>query len=80
LYIDESGDHGLVNLDANFPVFLLCGMLVSENNYRQLREEINLIKKESWGNKTVILHSRDIRKCQNEFQIMFDLNIKKSFY
>lgn len=80
LYIDESGDHGLVNLDANFPVFLLCGMLVSENNYRQLREEINLIKKEFWGNKTVILHSRDIRKCQNEFQIMFDLNIKKSFY
>ncbi len=80
LYIDESGDHGLVNLDTNFPVFLLCGMLVSENDYRELREEINVIKRGFWGNKTVILHSRDIRKCQNEFQILFDLNLKKSFY
>jgi len=80
LFIDESGDHGLVNLDANFPVFLLCGMLISQENYLTFRDNINQIKKEFWGNKTVIFHSRDIRKCQNEFQIFFDLDLKKSFY
>jgi len=70
LYIDESGDHGLVNLDANFPVFLLCGMLVAEDSYVAMRDEVNTIKRSFWGNKTVILHSRDIRKCQKEFQIL----------
>src|SRR5690606_22739328 len=28
----------------------------------------------------VILHSRDIRKCEKEFQILFDLELKKNFY
>ena len=80
LFIDESGDHGLVNPDANFPVFLLCGMIISEERYARFREDINLIKRKFWGNKTVILHSRDIRKCENEFQILFDLELKRSFY
>src|SRR5690606_424575 len=80
LYIDESGDHGLVNLDVDFPVFLLCGILISEENYNLIRNKFNVIKGELWGNKEVIFHSRDIRKCNKEFQILFDLNLKKKFY
>lgn len=80
LFIDESGDHGLVNLDANFPVFLLCGVLLSQNNYTQLRKDINSLKNKLWDNKSVILHSRDIRKCEKEFQILFDLELKSAFY
>jgi hypothetical protein len=30
LFIDESGDHGLTRIDTDFPVFLLCGVLVDE--------------------------------------------------
>ena len=30
LFLDESGDHGLANIDTNFPVFVLCGILISE--------------------------------------------------
>lgn len=28
----------------------------------------------------VILHSRDIRRCQKGFEILFDLNVKQRFY
>lgn len=80
LYIDESGDHGLVNLDQDFPVFLLCGLLISEANYAKMRTNVNTVKSNFWKNKTVILHSRDIRKCQKEFQVLFDLDLKKMFY
>ena len=80
LFIDESGDHGLVNLDANFPVFVLCGMLVNEASYKIVRDEINEIKHHFWANKTVVFHSRDIRKCQKEFQVLFDMELKKDFY
>ena len=80
LFLDESGDHGLRTIDESFPIFLLCGILISETEYNNIKAEINQIKKDFWENKNVIFHSRDIRKCNNEFQILFDLEVKKEFY
>ena len=80
LFIDESGDHGLAKFDPGFPVFLLSGVLISEEKYEELRQKINGLKSSIWGNKEVIFHSRDIRKCEKEFQKLFDLNIKRHFY
>lgn len=80
LFIDESGDHGLTQIDSDFPVFLLCGVLVGESEYEKIRYSFNLLKERFWGNKQVIFHSRDIRKCDKEFQILFDLDLKEKFY
>ncbi|TKC00287.1 DUF3800 domain-containing protein [Pedobacter cryophilus] len=80
LFIDESGDHGLVTLDLNFPIFLLCGIVIHQDHYQKVREDFNEIKANFWGNKEVIFHSRDIRKCEKEFQILFDLELKQQFY
>lgn len=80
LFIDESGDHGLGNIDSNFPVFVLCGIVVSENDYENIKNNINKIKNYFWKSNNVILHSRDIRKCNNEFAVLFDLDLKKYFY
>jgi len=80
LFIDESGDHGLTTLSPDFPVFLLCGVLMSEVAYFAIRDEFNRIKAEFWKNKQVIFHSRDIRKCEKEFQILFDMELKAAFY
>lgn len=41
---------------------------------------VNSLKREFWGDKKVILHSRDIRKCQRGFEILLDLDVKKMFY
>lgn len=80
LFLDESGDHGLKNLDPNFPVFALCGIIISSEVYTGIDACFNDIKKEFWGNKKVIFHSRDIRKCDKEFQIFFDKELKSRFY
>ena len=80
LFLDESGDHGLVNIDPGFPVFVLCGVLISEDNYTKIDESIKLNKQKYWGDKKVILHSRDIRKCEKEFQILLDQDLKADFY
>lgn len=79
-FIDESGDHGLTKIDTEFPVFLLSGVLIKEEDYERIRQTINTLKHSIWGNKEVIFHSRDIRKCEKEFQKLFDLEIKKYFY
>lgn len=66
LFIDESGDHGLANIDPAFPVFVLCGILISHKNYIILDDSFNTIKEELWNNRKVIFHSRDIRKCEKD--------------
>ena len=80
LYLDESGDHGLTSLNQEFPVFLLCGVLISTIDYGEITNSMNLIKREFWGSKDVIFQSRDIRKCEKEFSVLFDLDVKKEFY
>lgn len=80
LFIDESGDHGLTTLNPDFPVFLLCGVLISAPEYFVIRDTFNGIKTNFWKDKQVIFHSRDIRKCEKEFQILFDMKLKGTFY
>lgn len=46
----------------------------------KLDAQILELKRTFWGEKKIILHSRDIRKCQNGFEILFDLNVKEQFY
>ena len=80
LYIDECGDQNLANFDEKFPIFTLCGIVVADDKKEWLEEQIQLLKQDFWGNQFTILHSRDIRKCQKGFEILFDIEVKKRFY
>lgn len=79
-FLDESGDHGLSYVDKNFPLFLLCGCLFRDDVLKRVEEKINDFKFKYFQTKEVILHSRDIRKCEGAFQILFDLKLKEEFY
>lgn len=80
LFLDETGDHGLSFVDKNFPLFLLAGCLFADAELDKIEQEINKFKIELFKTNSVILHSRDIRKCEGSFQILFDLELKKKFY
>jgi len=80
LFIDESGDHGLVNIDPNFPVFVLCGVIFSESDFMDFEKNILVFKNKYWKGKKVILHSRNIRKCEFEFSILLEESVKRDFY
>jgi hypothetical protein len=79
-FLDETGDHGLAYIDRNFPLFLLCGCLISEDALKNVESRINQLKRDYFKTTGVILHSREIRKCEGAFQILFDLDIKANFY
>lgn len=79
-FLDETGDHGLTFIDDNFPIFLLAGCLFEELEYQRVSSEIDVLKNELFRSTQIILHSRDIRKCEGAFQVLFDLDIKKQFY
>lgn len=80
LFIDESGDHSLNNINADFPIFALLGLMIDKNSYKSVCEEINNFKLKYFKTINVILHSREIRKCEGVFSVLFDLKIKEEFY
>lgn len=79
-FMDETGDHGLSFVDESFPIFLLAGCLFESDEYEKITKEVNAFKQDFFNTTEVILHSRDIRKCDGAFQILFDLELKKKFY
>lgn len=80
LFLDETGDHGLSFIDKNFPLFLLAGCLFRDEELKKTEKEIKDFKKDFFNTTDVILHSRSIRKCEDVFQNLFDLKVKKNFY
>ncbi|MBL7781580.1 MAG: DUF3800 domain-containing protein [Saprospiraceae bacterium] len=79
-FIDESGDHGLNKIDPNFPAFVLCGIIMSDSDYKKLNSEFKKIKKDIWGNDNVVFHSSDIRKWKKEFSLLVDPTIRQNFF
>jgi len=80
LFLDECGDQNLANFNPLFPIFTLCGIVLSEEELGMISSQLMKIKQKYWGNKKIIFHSRDIRKCEKGFEILFDLDIKREFY
>lgn len=80
LFIDECGDHNLVKYDPGFPVFTLCGILVSKENLNALNKAFEELKLEIFGTKQVIIHSTDIRKWRGPFSILSDETLRVKFF
>lgn len=81
MFLDESGDHSLVKIDDQFPVFCLAGCIFDENEYHQnSKAKIGAFKIRYFSNSEVILHSRQIRKCEPPFNILLNQNTKQNFY
>lgn len=79
-FLDESGDHSLVKIDKQYPVFALSSISFSTNYYVNDADIIiDNLKMKYWGHKDVILHSSDIRKRRKEFSILADINKERSF-
>ena len=79
-FIDETGDHGLGFIDSDFPIFLLAGCLMREEDYEIFTIQFNELKQKYFGTTDIIMHSRDIRKHNDGFAVLFDLGIKQAFY
>ena len=80
LFIDECGDHNLDRYDPNFPIFTLCGILVSQKNLNALNRAFVELKKSIFGTDEVVIHSCDIRKWRDVFGILKDEELRVRFF
>ncbi len=71
IFVDESGDHGLVSIDEQFPVFALVFCIVRKQDYiEQIVPAMQRLKMTYWGHDQVILHEHDIRKEKGPFALL----------
>lgn len=71
VFVDESGDHGLVSIDQEYPVFALAFCVMRKDDYaRHVTPAIQEFKFGIWGHDAVVLHEHEIRKSKGPFAFL----------
>src|SRR5690606_32312727 len=75
VFVDESGDHGLENIDSAYPVFVLTFCVFKISEYvNQAVPRVQSLKFQYFGHDQIILHEKDIRKQDGVF-LQFRQNV-----
>ena len=82
VFADESGDHGLVSIDSQFPVFALVFVIMRKDDYlSQVLVPFEQLKFQIWGHDQIIFHESDIRKERGDFAILrTNRSLRVGFY
>lgn len=71
VYADESGDHGMVNIDPQYPMFALTFCVMRKDAYTaEIVPAMQGLKFGIWGHDTVVLHEHEIRKSLGPFGVL----------
>lgn len=80
VYADESGDHGLRNVDPSYPVFVLAFVVMSRDDYvDKVTPALQRLKFKFWGHDQIVFHEREIRKKIGPFAILADPPTETAF-
>jgi len=78
--VDESGDHGLANIDPKSPYFVLAFCIFRKSEYTNtITPKTQNIKFKYWGHDNIVLHGHEIRKSKNAFNILLNAGIREQF-
>lgn len=80
VYVDESGDHSLLSIDGNYPVFVLAFCVFHKAHYADaVVPALQKFKFERFGHDLVILHENEIIKEKGAFNIFKNKEQKNEF-
>lgn len=80
VFVDESGDHSLCRVDADFPVLVLAAVLVDREAYLgAVIPAVARLKTEQWGHEGVVLHSSDIRRQAGPYACLQVRSVRERF-
>lgn len=69
VYVDESGDHGMQTVDANYPMFVLAFCVFHKRYYSEkVVPALHKFKFNHFGHDLVVLHEHEIRKETGDFK------------
>jgi len=72
VYVDESGDHGMLTLDPNYPMFVLAFCVFHKRHYcEKVIPALQKFKFNHMGHDLIGLHELEIRKEKGAFSSLF---------
>ena len=81
VYADESGDHNIQKLDADFPVFCLSLCMFRTRHYlERVVPRFQALKFNYFGHDNIILQEREMRKQLNDFRILGNPMLRKAIF
>lgn len=81
LFLDESGDHNLSVIDPQYHIFVLGGVIVDEDYAAgPLNDALDEFKDEMFGCTDIVLHTADITRNCNGFEVTWDAAFRDHFY
>lgn len=81
VYVDESGDHGLDNIDSDYPVFVLSFCVFLIEDYTGIAvPTLQSLKFKYFGHDQIIFHDHHIRKQEGSFTFLRkDRDLRNNF-
>ncbi|MGH7178589.1 MAG: DUF3800 domain-containing protein, partial [Tepidisphaeraceae bacterium] len=81
LFLDESGDHNLEIIDPQYPVFVLAGVIVDRDYAAgEMENRFAAFKQDVFGRTDIILHTADILRNRNGFELVKDRAFRDRFF
>ena len=81
LFLDESGNHGLVRSDIDYPIFVLGGVIADADYVAGVIDPaLRRFKLDLFGRDDLILHTADIARNRNGFEQLVDARFRDRFY
>ena len=80
VYVDESGDHSLTSIDADYPVFVLALCVFHKRHYSEkIIAAVEKLKFNYFGHDSVVLHEHEIRKQKGAFVFLSQRKVRHEF-
>lgn len=81
MFLDESGDHSLIKIDEQYPIFVLVGVIMDRDYHDNAATPImNEVKQSLFGRSDIIFHTADISRNKNGFEKLKDTDFRIRFY
>ena len=80
VFVDESGDHGMVAIDQTYPMFVLAFCIFRKKEYVEMVcPAVQQLKFKHWGHDAVVLHEHDIRKPKGNYSFLLNAARRAEF-
>jgi len=82
VYVDESGDPNLTNINPVFPMFCLSFCVVAKDTYvDSIVPSFQKFKFKYFGHDLIVLHEHEIRKSKGVFTLLLtNAELRRNFY
>ncbi|MGH9871671.1 MAG: DUF3800 domain-containing protein [Pyrinomonadaceae bacterium] len=81
VFVDESGDHGMVGIDQTYPMFVLAFCVFRKPEYMEtVCPAVQRFKFKHWGHDAVVLHEYDIRKPKGDYSFLKNAARRVEFF